>query len=97
MQSKSRISFILSVQIAFPILNTSVVPDDCYRHGSISVEGMHATPLYLLLVPLVLAWDIAQPLTTLHWAKSPSSVLRASRNKPGEFCQLTAAESLSLL
>lgn len=48
MQSKSRISFILSVQIAFPILNTSVAPDDCYRHGSISVEGLHATPLYLL-------------------------------------------------
>lgn len=98
--ANSGMSFILPLQIAFPVLRTLVTPDDSYRHGSdfqrlrrrdthqLSALAPATARLLLLGIPLSHRWH-------LLWTKSPSSVLRASRNKAGKFCQPT--EDLSLL
>lgn len=83
-------SGIFTIQTAFPILGT-VTPDDSWKRFPIFEKKGFTPPLctcswYHLSPP---PWNILSHCWHLPWTKFPASVLRASRNKAGEFCQPT--------
>lgn len=100
MQSNSGPSFILPVQIAFPVLRIPVTSDDPYRHRS-NFQHLRRrdTSHHSVLAPgtahLFLPGTSLSHWWHLLWTRSLSSVLRASRNKADELCQPT--EDMTLL